>query len=194
MGDEKKEVVLTFELLYEILRREKSREELQKVDGDFYSRFCNYVKEKESLLQDALRKSDVFSIGERDKLQLQLKNIQKVGRDLYDRREKKIIEMALNSVKVSASMVDTSCLLSEEELVFQSLVEVFTRSRKIVLSSEKKSEPKKECKHVKFVGDVEVFYGPSLEEYGPFKADQMVDLPDQVADVLIETGKAKEVT
>jgi len=42
------EAIITFETIYEILRIEKSRNELQKLDNDFFKRVIHYIEEKTS--------------------------------------------------------------------------------------------------------------------------------------------------
>ena len=63
-----KEVVLTYETLYEILRKEKSREELQQLDEHFLADALNYFREKQQAYDDNLTKNDIFSQSERDRL------------------------------------------------------------------------------------------------------------------------------
>ena len=128
-----KEVVLTYEVLYEILRREKSREELQKLDEGFFNNVLAYLREKQQAYDENLAKKDIFSISEREKIQIQLQNIRKILRDLYDQRERKIILMALNKSRTQSNIVDTSNLLPEEKTFFESLVSIFDRHRKGIL-------------------------------------------------------------
>ena len=45
------DVIITYETLYELLRREKSRKELQKLDPNFYQRVTNYLEEKNIILK-----------------------------------------------------------------------------------------------------------------------------------------------
>ena len=40
------DVLVTYETLYELLRREKSRQEIQKMDADFYDNVLKYVCDK----------------------------------------------------------------------------------------------------------------------------------------------------
>ena len=47
---ESKEVAITFETIYEILRREKNKEDLQRIDNDFFQDVLNYLKEKQQIL------------------------------------------------------------------------------------------------------------------------------------------------
>ena len=45
-----KEINITYETLYEILKREKDMADLQKIDPDFFAHFVDYLNEKERML------------------------------------------------------------------------------------------------------------------------------------------------
>ncbi|HLC32463.1 MAG TPA: hypothetical protein VJJ82_01420 [Candidatus Nanoarchaeia archaeon] len=210
-----KEVIFTYETLYELLRKEKGREELQKIDMTFYRDILRYLKDKQSTYDDSLAKNDVFSQSEREKLQIQLNNAKRLMRDLYDLRERKIVGMALNFCRTKSHLLDASNLLPEENMMFQSLCSVLGQHRTgivqhllelrdpqllpIVLpvpgvmhseSSIPSPPPKKQ---VKFLENMEPFADQELEMYGPFEKNDEATLPRELADVLISQGKAVEL-
>ncbi|HSU73252.1 MAG TPA: hypothetical protein VLJ21_05385 [Candidatus Binatia bacterium] len=117
-----KEVALTYEKLYELLRREKNREELQALDVQFYTQLVVYLGEKDRTYSDTGTKNDLFSISERDRLHSELQNIRRLVKDLYERREKKVLDMALNRSRTNANIVDTTNLLPAERALFDQLV------------------------------------------------------------------------
>jgi hypothetical protein len=117
-----KEVALTYEKLYELLRREKNRDELQALDALFFSQLVSYLGEKDRGYSESGTKNDLFSISERDRLHSELQNIRRLVKDLYERREKKILDMALNRSRTNANIVDTSNLLAAERALFDQLV------------------------------------------------------------------------
>ncbi|MEM4282619.1 MAG: hypothetical protein QW559_00375 [Candidatus Woesearchaeota archaeon] len=133
MAEEK--ILLTYETLYELVRREKSKEELQPLDANFFNSLVEYLKEKNLLYEESLKKNDIFSVADRERLATQLANILKLVRDLYERREKKIIALAINKSRTNSSIIDTSNLLAEERAFFNSLVGVLDEYRKGVLGS-----------------------------------------------------------
>ncbi len=211
-----KEVVLTYETLYELLRREKSREELQKLDERFIKDTLTYLREKQQAYDDNLTKNDIFSQSERDKLHIQIANIRKILKDLYDIRERKIINMAINKSRTNSHIVDTQNLLHQEQAMFESLHSVLTQYRTGILHRMLElrepdvlpivlplpvEEPKVEIpapqssgmKKIKCLDTVDPFFGEELEQYGPFKADEEATLPEQLADILISQGKAAEL-
>ena len=49
--DNKKDVVITYETLFDILRREKSRDELQELPISFFYDLMNYMNEKNEFIK-----------------------------------------------------------------------------------------------------------------------------------------------
>ncbi len=128
-------IILTYETIYEILRKEKSKDELQKLDEGFLANALAYLREKQLLYDEAMRKSDIFSVADREKLSIQLYNIRKLIRELYERREKKVLDMAMNRSRTNSAVVDTSNLLNHERELFSSFVEVLDKFRNGVLQT-----------------------------------------------------------
>ena len=82
---EDKGITITYETLFEILRREKDRLELQKLDISFYDDVISYIQEKKALL-DGKGQQQLFSEDEKIKTEKQLINIRKILRELYERK------------------------------------------------------------------------------------------------------------
>lgn len=218
-----KEVAVTYETLYELLRIEKSRDEIQALDTGFLLDVLGYLRDKQHILDEAEQKQDMFSLDEREKTQVQLVNIRKIIRELYERREKKILDMALNRSRTKSNLIDTKPLLVHERYLFDSLVSVMDSFRGTVLhnvlslrepkiAEQPQAQPDPEpapeqmpeqpetpplppaaFKYVKFTQPVEQFVGKELELYGPFQPEQKEQLPADIADILIEKGSAVEV-
>lgn len=208
------EVNITYETLFDLLRKEKTRDELQKFDENFLNDVMDYLKEKKALLESLKTKNDLFAAGEKKRTEVQYENIIKIISELYERREKKIIMMALDKSRASASVVDTTALMKEENVLYQNLVELFNSFRRGILCNileakricvelpkaiempeeeEKKEEQKSDKKKVKISEFVPKFVGTDLKEYGPFEAEDEAELPDDVAELLIEKGSAEPI-
>ena len=89
------EISITYDLLFDILKIEKSREDLQKLDENFYSDIVNYLSSKDSIIENPNT-----PIRERELTKIQLSNVKKLLIELYDRREKKIINLAFYQIKI----------------------------------------------------------------------------------------------
>ena len=208
------EVVITYETLFEILKRERERTDLQKLEPTFFSDTISYIKDKKKIL-DA--KSDsVFASEERKKTERQLDNIYKILKELYERREKKIISLAIDKSRTKSNLIDTTALLKEEKVFFDSLAGLLDNYRDAILFTvlneklpfmqpleEKDKKPKadfttalelkKPTKLLRFMHQVPKFVGTELEEYGPFEEEDIANLPMEIADVLLNKGKAEEI-
>ena len=133
MSEDSKEVKITYETLYEILRREKSKDELQKLDESFFRDVLEYLKEKANMIKDAAGKLDMFSVEEQESTQKQLNNVRKILKELYEKREKKIMEMALNKSKTNSNIIDTTNLLAKEHELYNRIVQNLDMFRKEIL-------------------------------------------------------------
>ncbi len=133
MGEDSKEIKITYETLYELLRREKSKDELQKLDESFFRDVLDYLKEKARIVQEAAGKFDMFSVEERENTQNQLNNVRRILKELYEKREKKIIEMALNKSKTNSNIIDTANLLAKEHELYNETVRTLDSFRKNIL-------------------------------------------------------------
>jgi len=201
---EEEEFTVNLETLFEVLRREKSREELQKLPEDFFKRVSEYINEKKKTLEKDSGQEKLTSFSEKENIFTQLNNMKSILRELYNKRERKIIEMALNKSKSDSSIIETECLLKEEKDFFDELVEVFNKYRNnllinIEVSEEEKKEEEeekkenKEVKTVRFLHAVPKFLGTDLRVYGPYEEDDIACLPKELADVLISKGRAEEI-
>ncbi|MDP7140903.1 MAG: hypothetical protein QF506_00935 [Candidatus Woesearchaeota archaeon] len=213
--DPEKEIKVTFETLFDLLRNEKSRESLQKLESSFYTDVKNYILEKSFLMESQSKTSDLFSATERSKTEKQLTNARKIIKEIYERREKKVISMAINKSRISSNLIDTTTLLKDEKEFFEQVVSLLSGWRTGVLLSilegktplssisleqkEKlKEEKNKETsnlskKSVSFSKAVPAFIGQDLKEYGPFEEDDTTELPIEIANLLIDKGNAEEV-
>ena len=199
MGDK---INITFETLFDILRKEKNTEDLQKLEPDFFDDVVRYLNEKIEILN-----KDEFSELEKERTRKQIESIKKMIRDLYERREKKIIMMAIN--KSRTGIDGTERLLEKEKEFFDETLNILNKYRKEILFNtldgkylyEKKQGPeekdekkiKKETKLVRLLQPVQKFIGKELEIYGPFETDDVANLPPIIADILINKGIAEEI-
>ncbi len=213
-----KDVVITYETLFEIFRREKTREELQPLDETFIEDVSSYIAEKKSISPSI----EDYEF-EKEKQTAQINNIKKLVKGIYDRREKKIIEMALNRAVSGTAVIDTSAMLKHEKILFDLLVNVLEKSRNEVLAKalnsekflsepcyeEPKSETESEkpkalktadissetsnCKFLRFLGHVPKFVGLDLKIYGPFEEDDVAKIPNETGQLLLKSGKAEEI-
>jgi DNA replication initiation complex subunit (GINS family) len=126
-------IKITLETLYDILRNEKKREELQKLEDTFFIDVVSYLREKRSLLKEKKTDEDLFAAGEKDKIEYELRSIKRILKEIYEKREKKIIDIAVNKSRTGSDIIDTSCMLREEKEFYEKVLTTLNSSRRNVL-------------------------------------------------------------
>lgn len=220
-----KEINLTYETLFDITRREKMQEDLQKLDEKFYENLIAYITDKAEIMEKNPQ-SNLFAQDERQITMKQLDNIRRLVSELYSRRERKIINLAIIKSRTSSKLIDTSALLPQEKSLFSFVHKLLNHSKRNVLHNllqgklpvpldiatcfqmqdeePEKSEPKEKpeqkkeeeesiIKRIKFLSPVPKFVGKELEVYGPYDKEDVAELPLEIADVLINKGRAEEI-
>ncbi len=188
---------LSYETLYDALRREKSRQELQKLNSSFYKDSDDYIKGKVITLSSQKQKSSIFAQKEIEKTEKQLENIKKIIRELYEKREIKITQLALSSARTK-NLEEINELLPEEKEIFDKLVETLRSSREILIETIIEGKPKvikseSETRLIRFTQGVSKFVDDSLKEYGPFEEEYVALLPNKIAEILIKSSKAEPI-
>ncbi len=188
---------LTYETLYDILRRERAKPELQKLNKTFYQDVYNYIEEKIHTLESQKQKSSIFAQKEIEKTEKQLDNIKKIIKEVYEKRELKITQLALSYTK-TRNLEDVGELLPEEKIMFDKLVDVFKNIREEVVNKLLEGKPKgiktdPETKLVRFTQAVPKFVADDNNEYGPFEEEYVALLPNRVVDLLIRSNRVEPI-
>ncbi len=209
MGDA--ELKITYETLFEILRREKDKKELQKLDSDFFNNVQTYFKEK----KQGLLKLNNLSEEEFDALKSQITNAQSIFKRIFDTRERKIIDKAIIKAMTKSDIVDTNNMLEEEKEFFNKLVELLSKNREKTFnfvfnnkketqeesqetradeqktSTKQQTEKQSEEKTViaRFIAPVPKFVGLDGKIYGPFSEEEIATLPLEIANILLDKEK-----
>ena len=129
------EIKITYETLFDLLRREKSRDELQKLDPEFYKDVLMYLQEKQAILQDTSTQAELFASSEKEKIRIQFQNIKKILREFYERREKKILHLALTQSRTNSNLTDMGALMEMEKSFFHELTSLINLYKENTLNS-----------------------------------------------------------
>lgn len=219
------DIHITYETLFDILRKERSRDELQLLDKLFWRHVVDYLKDKSD---------GSNSYAEAEKMRLQLQNIKRIIKEVYERRERKIMNLAVNTIRSDDSaFVDTQNMLLEEKKLFEEtlsllnkykqgiLLQVFNNQLPTIIDNEeyvnatfddssKNDDGLEESKlppsveedegqmdvdnvRVRFLSNVPKFVGKQKETYGPYDIGMEVNLPNQIAQILLRKGRAEEI-
>ena len=196
--------LMTYEKLYEILRLEKYKKELQKLDVDFLEKVTRYINEKKIILQGFEAKQNMFANDSITKTKRQLENARLLIKELYERREGKIAQMALFNARTNSPLQDADALLEEEKQLYNSLISLFSRfkdgiltnildGKKIILKAEAIEQKQTNNKLVRFLNAIPKFMGEDMNNYGPFKPEDIANLPEKVAQILLKNNMAEEI-
>jgi len=199
-------VIITYDTLYEILRREKFRNELQLLDVEFFDNVLSYLNEKSVILDSQKNRDSIFS-SEYKKTERTIQNTKKLLKELYEKREGKIVNLALLSSRTSLLDEDLSAMLPEERELYDELLITLNIFRKGIvlklLSDEKpdinqqksiKSETIENKKSlVRFLHAVPKFVGVDMNVYGPYDNHDIANLPSNIAEVLISKERAEVI-
>jgi len=121
------DVQITYETLFDLLRKERSLEELQSLDAAFWSYVVNYVNDRQAFF-------DRTNVMEQEKARIQIQNIKRILKEIYERREKKIVGLALNVIRTdNASFVDKRNMLPSEKELFDEFMLLLTKYKQGVL-------------------------------------------------------------
>ena len=176
------EETITFELIRRIQREEQRLPKLTKLPDNFYQNVNSYLQQK---------RKTADSMGDR-KIGLEVKNIERLIEDVFNRRERKILNNALIAVRTN---ITPENLTDEEKIFFDQLIDSIKERRKTNLNQifeEAKAEVKEA--QIVFKMDMEEFVGSNLRKYGPFKKGDVVILPEDNAKILLEKGIAEKLT
>lgn len=169
------EETITFELIRKIQREEQTSPKLTRLPENFYEKLSLYLEQKRKLSE------------ENRKVALELKNVKALVEDIFNRRERKIINQAIITVRTK---IPPENLTEEEKEFFDDLVKTIGERRKKTLG-EILSE-KKEGNLVVFKEDVPQFVGSDEKVYGPFKKGDKAKLPEENVKILKEKGVVEE--
>ncbi|MEK6917299.1 MAG: hypothetical protein AABW92_06170 [Nanoarchaeota archaeon] len=196
---------ITFESLYNYVRNEKVNEAIQKLRPEIHSQIIGYLNTKIKIYKEAKDKN--LNSEEIEKIKIQIVSARKLIKEFYERRERKILQLAINKSRIKE--VDESSLLKEEIEMLDEITLILDKHRKEVLLNlvngklpagakpiEKEQEPETEEKdeevliEVKFIKPMDRFYGKEAEILGPFNPGDIAKLNKDIANILINKETA----
>jgi len=179
--------MITYNDIYEAARKERYSEQLQPLPKNFISEVSDYLREKRDI---ASKDNDVFS----DviiKTKKQLENAITLFKELILRRKKKILSLVLVAAETGISKQDFENMLPFEKTLFEDLMKNIDLSEKRLndILNGNKEEQKNEL--VVFKEHVDEFVGLTGEKMGAYEKGQIVNMPKEIAKILIDSGKAE---
>ncbi|MGM5482185.1 MAG: hypothetical protein ACQESF_01875 [Nanobdellota archaeon] len=221
MGEENQEILINYETVYELLRREKSRDEVQKLPDNFVEELSSHIKSLENEINKKRREIDSFSGTQIRKEEQKYYSMKRIINELYQKRERKIINMAITKSRTDAKPADVANLIDKEKELFTTLVKTLNAYRdstiKELLGKKEKTKEKTETnkenysnnnpeennkqeykeepknKMIRFLHPVPKFFDKEMNVLGPFETDEIANLPNEIVKILVEKNRAEEI-
>lgn len=181
--------MITYNEIYEALRREKYSEQIQPLGKGFISEVSEYLKQKKEI---ASKDEDIFSDAI-IKTKKQLENAIILFKELMLRRKKKILNLAFIATETGINKKDFDSMLDFEKEMFENIMQTIEYTDKSVHKQLNNEEKNTGLCLLCFKENVEEFLGIEGEKLGPFAKGEMANLPEQIANILVEAGKAEIV-
>jgi DNA replication initiation complex subunit (GINS family) len=184
--------MITYNEIYESLRKEKYSEQLQLLNKDFVKEVAEYFKEKKEMSN---KEEDMFSESI-IKTKRQLENAILIFKELMLKRKKKILHLAFIAAETGITKRDFDNMLDFEKEMFENIMHTMEQTDKNVSGLLNSNGNEKESKIflLNFKQDVEEFLGLEGEKLGPFSKGNIVSLPEQIARILIDDEKAELIS
>lgn len=121
------DIHITYETLFDLLRKERSLDDLQELDPWFWKYVVDYLNEREAFLETT-------SQLQQEKTRIELFNIKRIVKEIYERRERKIVQLAMNVIKTNdPGFVDTRSMLAEEKKLFDETISLLLTYKRGIL-------------------------------------------------------------
>jgi DNA replication initiation complex subunit (GINS family) len=120
--------MISYNDLYEALRKEKYSEQLQPLQKGFIQEVSGYLKDKEKISK---KDGDLFSENVK-KTKKQLENAISIFKELILRRKKKLLDLAFVSVETGISKRDFDNMMAFEKEVFDKILKALNEGDKEV--------------------------------------------------------------
>jgi DNA replication initiation complex subunit (GINS family) len=185
--------MITYNELYDALRKERYSEQLQPIPKNFIKDVSGYLKDKKEI---ANKKEDDFSDTVM-KTKKQFENSIAIFKELILRRKKKILELAFVATETGISKRDFENMLAVEKEAFEGIMKSLEKSDKkvneILKGIDEEEEVKYKNKMIVFIEDAEEFLDLEGNRLGPFKKGDVANIPEEIANILIVDKKAEAI-
>lgn len=181
--------MIKYEDLYEILRREKTNESLQKLSDNFMKDFSEFIHQNKK----AITESADFFADEIIRDKKQYENSMVIFKELMLRRKKKLLNLVFVANETSVMKKDFENMLSFEKDLFDILLRSVEQTDKLISMLLLNGHAERDTINLLVIEDVESFVSMEGDFIGPFSKGQTLSLDRKVADILIGSSKAVKV-
>ncbi len=187
---------ITYKTLRKIQDLEKNSSQLTHITKQFYTYSQTYLK---TLEQNLSKKQDTPQY---KLFQDEFENTKRIIKNIYELREKKIVQAALSTIRGATPTLDN--ILPEEQTLFQTLIEVLENNRKNILHQPKKKQQTNKEQQQKspksantnpiaqVIKDMPEFVGTDMNTY-TLKKDDILSLPEDMSTILVKRKVIKQI-
>ncbi|MFH0711049.1 MAG: hypothetical protein V1944_00560 [Candidatus Aenigmatarchaeota archaeon] len=172
------EETITFDLIRKIQREEARLPKLTKLPENFYVNVARYINQKRKLSQEEMKGG------------VDIKNIERLAEDIFNRRERKILNDVLIFVRAG---IKSDNMIEEENIFFDKVASYIKDRRQDILFTMLEAETKEAGTMILFKEDFSEFIGSDMKTYGPFKQGDIARIPEENLKLLLERGIVEEL-
>ena len=169
--------------ILKVWRSEKTSQQIQPLDSDFYKDLKHYV----SQLEQDLNKPGISSLNHR-LLTLEIQNVKRLANEIIRTRHAKMVHEIQNSIQLKPDQIP-----DEEYRIIQNLntiTEIKDSLKDFTVPTQHKVKNQKKKKLIRMLQPLKKIVCIDMKAYGPFEAEDVVTLPEENANILIEKGLA----
>jgi len=184
--------MITYQEIYDILRKEKYNEALQPLPKNFLADVAIYIKEKKEIVNREQQGKNLFSDTVR-MTRKQLDNALTIIKEIIAIRERKVLNLAFTASMTGISKRDTEYLLKHESELFEITTQKLEQNQQEVirnLNGDISGEKNLKNLFIRFKEDIPAFLDANSKELGPFNNGDVANLPQEIAKILIDDNKA----
>jgi DNA replication initiation complex subunit (GINS family) len=186
--------MITYNELYDALRKERYSEQLQALPKNFIKEFVAYLNDKKEIVN---KKDDDFS-DTIQKTKKQYENSIAIFKELMLRRKKKILDLAFVAAETGISKRDFENMFAVEKECFDGIMKSIEKTDKkvsdMLKGSDQEEDKKSKNKMVVFIEDADEFLDVDGNKLGPFKKGDFANIPEEIANILIVDKVAEAIT
>ncbi|MCX8158239.1 MAG: hypothetical protein N3D73_01080 [Candidatus Diapherotrites archaeon] len=177
---------LNFDDIRKIHKFETTSSKLSVLPDNFYNELRDFVKKQ----QDLSSKSNLMYDKTKD-----LQIIKQVLEEIFSARKKKIINIALARSNKEEEFIPQ--LPWHEKKLYDNIIRELDFYNRVLNEmfnlNNKEGQKDLNIVYVKILSDIPSFIGADMKTYGPFKKDQEISLPYEIAKLLIKKNVAKMI-
>ncbi len=180
--------MISYPEIYELLRKEKYSEQLQPLSRTFLKDVAEYFEAKKKI---AKKNDDLFDDAI-IKTKKQIGEATIILKELFTRRQKKVINIALLAAKTGISKRDSENMLDGEKRIFNAVIHELEEEERNLNNLINGISKEKDLKNklVRFIRETDEFSDFEGKKFGPFKAEEIANLPKEIAEILIKNNQA----